>query len=41
MSGTYDQVKEKLFELMASEQPKIRQEFDAAEKTMRLKKVKS
>jgi type I restriction enzyme S subunit len=40
-TGTYDQIKEELFELMTGDQPKIRQEFDASEKTMRLKKVGS
>lgn len=40
-SGSYDQVKEELFELMTGDQPKIRQEFDASEKTIRLKKVDS
>lgn len=38
-TGTYDQIKEELFELMTGDQPKIRQEFDVSEKTMRLKKV--
>ncbi|WP_321337355.1 restriction endonuclease subunit S [uncultured Cohaesibacter sp.] len=38
-SGTYDQVKEELFELMIGDQPKIHQEFDSTQKTMRLKKV--
>lgn len=40
-SGTYDQVKEELFELMTGDQPKIRQKFDSTEKTMRLMKVGS
>ncbi|SMY07235.1 restriction endonuclease subunit S [Flavimaricola marinus] len=40
-SGTYEQVKEELFDLMTGDQPRIRQEFDASEKTMRLKKVGS
>ncbi|WP_413219982.1 restriction endonuclease subunit S [Tritonibacter mobilis] len=38
-TGTYAQLKEELFELMLGDKPKICQEFDRAEQTMRLKKV--
>lgn len=40
-SGTYEQVKEELFDLLAGETPKLRQEFDTQEQKMRLKKTKT
>lgn len=38
-SENYDQLKDKLFQMMDGAEPKIRQEFDPSEKVMRLMKV--
>lgn len=39
--GTYEQVKEELFELLAGENPKLHQEYDKDNRVMRLKKAET